>query len=57
LTTTGTISNFGLSLAENDIGAWKIIINPDSVQLEYVPEPGALVLLGIGGILLRRKRA
>ncbi len=59
LTATGGITDNGLVLAPEDVGAW-LLIPPAGgtvLQVEYVPEPGTLALLCLGSWLLLGRRS
>ena len=41
---------------EHGDGAWNVI-PLEAYVVEYIPEPAALLFLGLGGLFLRRRRA
>jgi hypothetical protein len=39
------------------IGNFSFMVDPATISLETIPEPATMCLLGLGGLLLRRKRS
>ena len=56
LTCAGGADGFTLVLAPENQRMWNMTWpDPFTMQLEYVPEPASLILLTLGGLLLRRR--
>ena len=51
-------TNWGFGFAARNGGVTSdVIIDDFNVDYEYLPAPGALALLGLGGIATRRRRS